>query len=176
MHQVRTLFCRLQPSHQLFVLAFFPPPGLEQRKGKKKKKGEKRKQAKLGVPDTVNTGLPLRSSLPNLHSLHILCFFHFWGGPDSLPPEISSNSSHVSHQLLPGPALQAPKSGHQAEAACDQTGLCLPAWPRSPVSQVPCCWWDSAHHLLLPTQQPGEEPSLTPASAARTDQGERSCP
>lgn len=85
--------------------------------------------------------------------------------PASLPSEISSNSSHLSHRLLLAAALQAQKSGHQAGAACNQTRVCLPIWPLSCVPSTLLLVGFSSPPLL-PTWQPGEAPSLTLANAA----------
>jgi len=130
------------------------------------------------VPDAVSTDLPLCPSLPDLHALSLVLFpLPVWLFPVlSLPADISSNSSHLSHRLLPGPASQAPKPGHQAGAAGGQTGRCLPGHallcPRRRDAG------GSAHHLLLRHR---ERSHLQPvprqtASLARTDQGERNCP
>lgn len=99
--------------------------------------------------------------------------------PASLPPEISSNSSHLSHPLLPAATLQVPRGIRQGLHATRQGSTCLlshpllcPKRPAAGGIQLTtfCCLpgsWERSHLSPLPRQ---------PASLARTNQGQRNWP
>lgn len=138
---------------------------LEQRKGKKEKKGKKKNLSLRCLTLSAHV-----CAYAPLFLISTLCAFLPSGvvipNSTSLPPEISSDSSHLCHQLLPVPAVQAPKPGHQAGAACGQTGHRLPG------HTLPS---PSNRHLMTPGSSATLQQCPGTASRARTNQGETNC-